>query len=554
MRRLGLYWHTLRHLRPGQVFGRVRFRLAKPVPDLRPAPPIRSAVGDRWIAPAQHHATLAGPERFRLLGETRALPDHGWDDPAVSKLWRYNLHYFDDLTAVAANDRLAWHRSLLSRWVAENPPAVGTGWEPYPTSLRIVNWIKWAWAGHALSPDCVSSLAVQARWLSRRLEIHLRGNHLFANAKALVFAGMYFDGPEADTWRERGLALLAREIPEQILADGGQFERSPMYHALALEDMLDLFNLARVGDQAIPVRRRSMVAEWPTRIAAMRHWLSAMCHPDGEIGFFNDAAIGVAPSRARLEAYANRLGLGDAPALAPGITTLEPSGYLRVECGPVVALLDVAPVGPDYLPGHAHADTLSFELSLFGCRVVVNSGTSRYGDDPARWWERSTAAHNTVVVDGMDSSEVWGGFRVARRAYPVGLAVTQENGIVVRCAHDGYGRLPGRPMHERRWTFDASGLTVDDRVTGRFAQAEARFHLHPDVVVPQTVALADGLAHCALRLAGGQSVRIAVEAARMWIEPAHWHPRFGADVPNFCVVVALRDGRARTRIDWGEGG
>src|SRR5690606_37317091 len=89
---------------------------------------------------------------------------------------------------------------------------------------------------------CVHSLAVQVRWLRRCLEIHLLGNHLIANAKALVFAGLYFSGPEAHRWLATGLRILEREIAEQILPDGGQFERSTMYHALAYEDMLDLVN------------------------------------------------------------------------------------------------------------------------------------------------------------------------------------------------------------------------------------------------------------------------------------------------------------------------
>ena len=139
--------------------------------------------------------------------------------------------------------------------MAENPPGQGNGWEPYPTSLRIVNWIKWALSppeprggfepgglpvragvgvlqgleGHEttprqiLPPDCLHSLAVQARWLRRRLEYHLLGNHLFANAKALVFAGAFFVGPEGAAgamarepaqWLALGQRLLRRELAE----------------------------------------------------------------------------------------------------------------------------------------------------------------------------------------------------------------------------------------------------------------------------------------------------------------------------------------------------
>ena len=88
----------------------------------------------------------------------------------VEKLWRYNLHYFDDLNAFDADSRKHWHTDLLLRWVRENPPGAGTAWEPYPTSLRIVNWIKWALAGNELPHECVTSLAVQARVGAFRLD------------------------------------------------------------------------------------------------------------------------------------------------------------------------------------------------------------------------------------------------------------------------------------------------------------------------------------------------------------------------------------------------
>src|SRR5262249_39544867 len=132
-----------------------------------------------------------------------------------------------------------------ARWIEENRVGQGNGWEPYPLSLRIVNWIKWALAGNELGVVAVQSLAVQTHYLVRRLEWHLLGNHLFANAKALIFAGVFFRGSEADSWRSKGLNILARQLPEQLLADGGHFELSPLYHSRIQEDLLDLVNLAR---------------------------------------------------------------------------------------------------------------------------------------------------------------------------------------------------------------------------------------------------------------------------------------------------------------------
>ena len=251
------YWHTLRYLKPVQFYGRIRFRLSRSKVDSRPAPAPRIGRARSWVTPAPRQVSLVGPDRFRFLNQAHALADHGWDDPALDTLWRFNLHYFDDLSAPDGASRADWHQAILTRWVRENSPGLGIAWEPYPTSLRIVNWVKWALEGNVLPSECVQSLAVQARWLTGRLERHLLGNHLFANAKALVFAGLFFDGAEATMWLEKGLGILESQVPEQILADGGQFERSPMYHALALEDMLDLLNVTSTLGQAMP-------AGWPS--------------------------------------------------------------------------------------------------------------------------------------------------------------------------------------------------------------------------------------------------------------------------------------------------
>ena len=400
------------------------------------------------------------PETFRFLNETHSLSSaRDWNNPEWEKLWLYNLHYFDDLNAKDAESRQPWHTELIERWIEENPAPEGNGWEPYPLSLRIVNWVKFFLQ---ISPNQPpknhwrDSLALQARVLMQRLEHHLLGNHLFANAKALVFAGLYFQGAEAEKWLQTGLGILKREVPEQVLDDGGNFELTPMYHSIMLMDILDLINISQYYSEATV---HPFINSWQQTAEKMVTWLQAMCHPDGEIAFFNDAAFGIAPSPRALADYADALGviafsdspdlftteaqraqraqrkdsfssLGDlcasvvkeesdsADSSVLKLSNLKDSGFVRLESGRAVALLDLAKVGPDYIPGHAHADTLSFELSLFGHRVFVNSGTSCYGLGDERLRQRGTATHNTVMIDDQDSSEVWSGFRVARRAYP----------------------------------------------------------------------------------------------------------------------------------------
>ncbi len=145
-----------------------------------------------------------------------------------------------------------------------------------------------------------------------------------------------------------------------------------------------------------------------------------------------------------LTRYAERLGLTvPLPSRADGVRAMKDTGFIRVDRGPMSAILDVGKVGPDHVPGHGHADTLTFEWSLADQRVVVDTGTSLYGESPERLRQRGTAAHNTVVVNDPDSSEVWKGFRVARRAYPRDVTVdVSSEPWRVSAAHDGYWRLP----------------------------------------------------------------------------------------------------------------
>ena len=488
-------------------------------------------------------AMMTGPEAFVFLNRPGKLTSSAdWNAPEKDKLWLYNLHYFDDLNAAGAQQRYDWHRALIERWIAENPAPQGNGWEPYPLSLRIVNWIKWALAGHELEEGWRQSLAEQIRFLGQRLEWHLLGNHLFTNAKALVFAGVFFSGKEADSWLAKGLKILAREIPEQILPDGGHFELSPMYHSIILEDILDLVNLAG----AFPGRIADHIVQgWREVAGRMLYWLEVMCHPDGRIAFFNDAAFGIALEPVALKAYASNLGIAGGQKSGEGITHLTHSGYIRVQRGEMVALLDVGRIGPDYIPGHAHADTLSFELSLGAQRVLVNSGISQYGTGPMRDHQRSTRAHNTVEIDGENSSEVWGGFRVARRARPFDLQIKQEGEVVtVSCAHDGYCRLAGKAVHRRIWKIGPCSVTVSDSVSGQYRRALARYHVFPDVQID--AAKHEGL----LTIGANRQIRWHVDGGEAGVTASQYHPEFGRAVANSCLTIAMVKRQCQMTFQW----
>ncbi len=506
-------------------------------------------VSGEWVSPARRRQSLISANKFRFLNQIGDLNELGWDGPGCEKLWRYNQHYFDDLNAIDSFSRTDWHQELIKCWINENKPGQGVGWDPYPISLRIVNWMKWRLAGNSLDDVCIQSIAIQARFLMQRIEWHILGNHLFANAKALLFAGLFFEGTEAQRWLDVGLDIIARELSEQVLPDGGNFERSPMYHSIFLEDLLDLINLVGlypgvVGDE--------QVDQWRVIAIKMLDWFQAMCHPDGEIAFFNDAAIGIAPSPLEINAYASRLGIfagqPNRSSTTPTIRRFTDTGYIRVDDFNAVAFLDTAPIGPDYLPGHAHADTLSFELSLFGERVFVNGGTSRYGSGPIRLCERGTKAHNTLIINGENSSEVWSGFRVARRAYPIELEIQQVGlSVVVECAHDGYRRLHKQLMHKRSWQFRPGNLVVQDRVLGEFKAAVAHFHFHPEIKV---VAI-DCHRYSLYLPCSRQEIQVHVLSGAASIEHGFYAPEFGVRLRNQSLSVGFKsDNNIVVEISW----
>jgi uncharacterized heparinase superfamily protein len=317
-----------------------------------------------------------------------------------------------------------------------------------------------------------------------------------------------------------------------------------------LEDMLDLYNVARAYSEHIQEHWTAFVMEWPSIINRMRRWLGTMSHPDGEISFFNDSAMGVAASPIRVENYAERLGFGPVPAKADGLTHLKESGYIRLQKGTAVAFFDVAPIGPDYLPAHAHADTLSFELSLFGRRVIVNSGTSCYGESPERMWQRGTAAHNTVSVDAQDSSEVWAGFRVGRRAKVrlANLNIANQS-TEIEAEHNGYSRLPGKNIHRRKWLIREGCFGIQDELSGKFGSAEARFYLHPSIKAVKRHADDSTVL---LSSAGMREILFSTHGGTISCTPSIWHPCFGVSEPNTCLIVQMNAPTLKTTITWNE--
>lgn len=500
-----------------------------------------------WLSPEWQNTKFYGDCGFNFLNEIGYVHSKSdWNNVKKNKLWLYNLHYLDELNTINSDTRKDKVNRLIRRWIVDNPAPCGNGWEPYPLSLRLINLVKWHMRQDFKCPEILYSIQQQTVALSKQLEFHILGNHLFTNAKALVFAGAAMN--DGESYLLQGLKILDTEIPKQFFEDGGHFELSPMYHACLMWDMCDLLNLANMsGIESLQLRK----SNWSGVIKRGLLWLNQMCHPDGGVAFFNDSVFDISPSYADLCNYAAKLDVFEVkPSILPiSIAHLKESGYIAIQSEPGIKLIvDVGEVGPSYQPGHAHADTLSFELSLFSHRIFVNTGISEYGTGSIRKYQRSTLAHNTVTINGKNSSDVWGGFRVGRRASPKQLELVHSNGkqVTISCMHDGYCTLFRSNYHSRKWVLAQQSCQITDFVTNSFNNAIASYHLHPDILIEQLTA-----DHFQLTLPTGEFVSVKFKNHEVvYIEERQWNPSFGLSIVNNCLVAKLTTDPLKIDITW----
>lgn len=542
LNKLALLTRTVRHLRPRQVAYQFWYRLRPGIQvkttdswSVRPWPL-------KWAGASYGTQSFFPPNEFKFLNQARKIESAAdWNLADLDKLWLYNLHYFDDLTATDSTSRKEAHEQLILRWIKENPVMVGNGWEPYPLSLRIVNWVKWLASQPDASPHAETikqSLLTQALALERQIEHHILANHLFANIKALLFAGAYFGGRDGDRFLDTGLKLLEQQLAEQFLPDGSHFERSPMYHCILLWDVMDLLHLAKVS--AVRGLDNSASALKQTATKGLT-WLRAISHPDDRISFFNDSTFGIAPEPSNLKDYASALGIGRKARFDDETLLLADSGFWAAKKSAYKLIADVGAIGPTYQPGHAHAEVFSFELSIGIQRLFVNSGISEYGLSAERLRQRSTAAHNTVCLhteDGraLDNAEIWSGFRVGRRPKIFGLAHGQDKGSsYLLASHNGYRYLSGNPVHTRSFHCCDKEIVIKDTLEPGAPDgvvATAHFHLHPSITCQMT----ENTLH--LTDSGELSVDVEFSGAHsVVVDDATWHPGFGQSLSTKKIIV-----------------
>jgi len=270
-------------------------------------------------------------------------------------------------------------------------------------------------------------------------------------------------------------------------------------------------------------------------------FLQHLAHPDGNIALLNDSAFGIYNKPEELTSYSNKL-LGQTVhqtnLVKPGLFALPDAGYYGVHTEDGSYLIcDAAPIGPDYIPGHAHSDIFSFELSLRGHRVIVDSGVYDYEISRMRQYCRSTKAHNTVEIAAQDQCEMWSAFRVARRGRPYDVKwLPNKSGFRLSAWHDGYRRLKGSPVHHREFIWNNPGdFTIKDTISATRTQTViSRLHLHPDCKIDQLKNNTAWITYPAGKF------KIAFWGnGRLVIEDSYYCPEFGLKIVNQALAFSL---------------
>jgi len=584
MAHIGRLLRTLAHLEPAQLWHRLRLtarrahwerrsehvdaayrRRAAALPAARFDHPGLARVAQHRTAQRSDAleavARDAEAGRFRFLNRTVEFgPEVDWfraDLDIGTRLWKTQLHEFSYAPALAlahTHHPEAGYRerlfAMLHSWDAAAPigcPGFARdAWNARAVATRLMHWSV---AGSLLGlgpddPDGRSlgeAVARHGLFLRDNLELDLRGNHLFRDAIGMVFANEITGGiPDALAW-------LEAQVDEQVLPDGAHIERSPMYHAICLEDLLEVQLL--LGSES---------PEWLSDgVRRMGGLLESLLLGDGDIPLLGDAWLGEVDTPHLMAACREAVG----PLPRPR-TPERHGGLVALQRGGFKAVLRAGPHGPDGLSGHAHADLLAFELSSGDARVVCDTGTALYDPGPVRDVLRSTAAHSTVQIDGAEQIEAWGSFRVGRRGRAQ-VHVMRDEGPWnwVWASSDAFTWLPGHPRHDRLLAVSADAVLVLDTLTGTGVhEIASRLHLAPGRHDKNTQVLALG-ANATPREAPyherfGETLertRLDVEATVELPLVGGWLIRCNAEEPSSEVVcdLGIHDGIVQLECNGG---
>ncbi len=516
---------------PGSWLRGARRAMAR-LPSLRmgrvPDAPALS-VRDPWPGDPTRGAQLVKGE-LAIGGAIQTLRQGGWNEingNAVLRAGAYGFSWLRDLRALGTDAARLRARALVAEWIA-NPPSDPIAHRPDVIGARITAWLGHydffaATADDPFRQRLMNRLVSDARGLSAALPAEELDARALTAMKGLVAAAVALR--EHAGFLTRALRFLPQEIARQILPDGCHAERSPAAQLSALQDLTEIRALFQTSQtQAPPVLAHA--------IERMAPALRMMRHGDGGLALFNGSREETATLVDLVLTQAGRGGRGP--------SSLSDGGFHRMQAGRSVLIVDCGAPAPPGLDRLAHAGTLSMELSIGRDRLIVNCGAFLTG--PPEWHDaaRATAAHSTLVIGDLNSSELKPE-GLGRRPAVVAVNRQEADGAHwLDVSHDGW-RKTFNAVHRRRLYMAESGEDIrgEDLIEAPDPQPfTLRFHLHPDV---QANVQQDGAA-VLLRLKAGTFWRLRADGARLSLEETIYlggpEPRRGEQV----VLTGFADG------------
>ncbi|WP_169777285.1 heparinase II/III family protein [Campylobacter mucosalis] len=456
MSRILRLFNTIKYLKIIQIYYRLYFLVRRKIRNLVGFKYALFKKSDaRLLKFSQYFSFYIKHEKniFSFIGLTKDFGNQiDWNFSEYGKLWTYNLNYFDFL-----------HKKEDIKIIydfIDNIDFIKDGLEPYPISLRGINWIKFLSKFSIVDSKINDSLYAQYYILADNLELHLLGNHYLENGFSLLFGAYFYDD---DKLYKMSKKILKYELNEQILDDGAHFELSPMYHQIMLYRVLDCINLIKNNK----FKNDELLSFLEKKASLMIGWLKNITYKNGDIPLINDSTKHIAPTSAQLFFYADKLNIK-----AENLP-LTSSGYKKIIKKNYECLVDIADIKASYIAGHSHSDTFNFEIYIDEKPFIIDTGISTYENNSTRHKERSNISHNVVEINLKNSSHVWGSFRVGSRA-KVDVLCLNDN--IIKAVHNGYKDI----LHTRKWQFLDDRVIVSDRLN-KICRAVSRLHFHPSV-------------------------------------------------------------------------
>ncbi|MEK7524342.1 MAG: alginate lyase family protein [Patescibacteria group bacterium] len=420
--------------------------------------------------------------------------------PALIKA--YEINHDETYSQVA--------RELISDWILKNPVTFGVNWKcTMDVAIRACNFtVAWyflrdskAWKTGSWQKTFLTSMVEHGKFIFTNLEYGpgFNSNHLLADITGLLFLGVLFpEFKEADAWKKKALHALETEMQKQVYQDGVDFEASIPYHRLVCE----FFGLSALLAQSNGIQFSDDYLE---KLEKMFEFVWHYTKPNGlapQIGDNDDGRLFIFEDFFNWERRDHRYLLDLAKKLFPLNKKFDHTGRQKPSAAFVQAgiyimrhddfycLIDAGTNGQNGNGGHAHNDTLSFELAVHGQDFIIDPGTYVYTSDPkARNKFRGTRMHNTVMIadEEMNRFRSDSLFSMHDDAQPkVNQWESNESHDFLDAEHNGYQRLKRPVTHHRTFELDKkkNEFKITDSFTGHGHHTlEWNFHFAPEVEV-----------------------------------------------------------------------